>query len=215
MTTAAGIREWEGSAFIGSPDFLIYLHRNAVTWSELWSFYEKHSSAPGAPLALGGFFHAAMSRVYDQEGSVLDCDRPMYPQLREWARFAVAREDSFPEDRLRDSLAGLLALGLVSSFYYEVVFSVYLEACLERQWESALREGKGPVRDWVTAVPLPKGRLVIRWPERMGTAATEEDAPWVQALSRLAEAHYSVWNHAYCIALGESAGEQFDEGGEG
>jgi hypothetical protein len=206
---------WRETALAGSPEFLMYLHRGEVTWSDLWAFYDEHGTDAAGPLALTALFHAALSRTYDEEGAVLNQDGSTYSQLRKWAHFAVGRDTLLPEDRVRDGLAGLLALDLVSALYYEVVFSVYLEACLERQWELGLRAGTGPQQDWTTGIPLPKGRLPIRWAEWRGCAAGQGDGRWVEALSVLVQQHYAGWDAAYNLALGDEAGDRFDEGGQG
>ena len=215
METGIAARPWQEAARTGSADFLLHLHQRSVTWSELWRFYAEDRVSAGSSLALIGFFHAGMSRAYDLEGGVLECDGAMYPQLQEWARFVVSHEDLVPEEALRDSLAGLLAVGLISLLYYEVVFSVYLEARLERQWELCLEAGGGRGQTWATTVPVPRGRLRIRWTERLGNAAVSEDTPWVQSLSNLVEQHYAAWNAACGLALGDEADERHDEGGQG
>ena len=215
MPTEVSTDRWHEAAGSGSPDFLIHLHQGEVTWSQLWAFYRERSPDPTAVLALAAFFHAALSRAYDDEGGVLDRDGRMYPQLREWACFAATHPELLPEDRLRLSLAGLLGLGLVSALYYELVFAVYLEACLERQWDLGLRDGAGGSQDWTTAIPLPRGRLPIRWTEWQGYADGQGDGRWVQSLSARVEQHYAGWNDAYSLALGDEAGERFDEGGQG
>src|SRR5579872_278863 len=122
---------WKGYALTGRPDFLNYLKRGDVTWSELWAFYRENPADASAMIHLMGLFHIFLSQQYDREGSVLDREGEVYPQLREWARFAVSCQEFVPEENLRDSLAHLLGQSLISALYYEAVFSVFVEACLE------------------------------------------------------------------------------------
>src|SRR5687767_699731 len=132
MTAPAFETAWQGYALTGRPDFLNYLRAGFVTWRQLWEFYRDHPADPNVVVRLMGLFHGFQSHDYDREGCVLDPDGDVYPQLREWARFAVAQREFLPEGTLRDNLADLLEQNLVSPLYYEAAFSAYLEACDER-----------------------------------------------------------------------------------
>lgn len=200
---------WQDSARSGSPDFLLEVRAGAVSWSRLWEFYREEPADPGAMLALIGFFHAAHSRRYEREGSVVDADGKVYQPLQEWARFVTGKDALFPEVRLRESLAGLLGLSLITPLYYELVFSVYLEALLEREW--ATRAEDAPLSEGCQhrSVAPPSGRMVIRFP------AGARARPPAESFSLLMAQHYPGWDQAFCTALGDEGEERFEEGGEG
>ena len=206
---------WKERALRGSPDFLNDLRDGAVTWSQLWAFYRQNGADPGAVLALMGFFHVVMSRQYEREGSLLDVDGRVYPELCDWARFVVANEEAVPEEKLRDSLAGLLGLSLVSPLYYELVFSLYLEASLERQVEIGAADATLSEAGWRADLLPPQGQMAVRLPERARCADGQGNGPAAEMLSRLLTRHYPPWDAAYTLALGRQAADQFEEGGEG
>ena len=202
---------WHGYALTGRPDFLNYLRRGDVSWSDLWRFYRETPAEADVMTRLIGLFHAFLSVEYDREGCVLDADNRVYPQLHEWARFAVECREYLPEEKLRDSLAGLLAQSLVSAHYYEAVFNVYLEAYLEQQRER-----------WMTEVPhkLPEEaplsrRLAVRLSDLPHWQILAATPGLRQAAESVVDGHYPGWNRAYVLALGEDEddGDWLDEGG--
>jgi hypothetical protein len=213
MEPTAADAGWKGRALAGSPDFLKDVKDGTVTWSQLWSFYRQTPADSGAVLALTGFFHLVQFRRFEREGSVLDRDGRVYADLQEWACFAVAGGELVPEARLRDSLAGLLGLSLISPLYYELVFGCYLEASLERQ--EMVTAGEGPLLDAADAAGIsPPGRLPVRLREGSRPLGGQRDAATAGRMSALLARHYPGWNEAYTLALGDRVGEQFDEGGE-
>jgi hypothetical protein len=205
---------WTERALSGSPDFLQDIRTGAVTWNQLWEFYGRRPAQTAAMLALMGFFHAVQSRRYEREGSVLDRDGRVYPELREWARFVVANEGVVPEQKLRDSLAGLLGLSLISSLYYELVFNLYLEAMLERhgaRWTSEVSRLEPAQAAAVTRSP---GRLAVQLPDGVGSSAGASLAGPAAVFSLAVARHYDSWNEAFQLALGDPNDERFDDGGE-
>src|SRR5688572_5543192 len=187
---------WKSYALTGRPDFLNYLRRGDVTWGELWRFYRENPADPAAMVRLMGLFHLFLSQDYDREGCVLDPDGRVYPELREWAGFAVAAQEFVPEEKLRDSLAGFLSQSLISPLYYEAVFSVYVEACLEEHAQAG-NFSPTPLTVFGEKVSADTGgrRLAMRLPELPRYPG--------EALSSLLDRHYDSWNLAYVAALGE------------
>jgi hypothetical protein len=214
MQRGASDEGWKAYALTGRPDFLNYLRRGDVTWRELWAYYRETPADPAAMARLMGLFHMFLSQDYDREGCVLDRDGPVYEELREWVRLAVACEEFLPEEKLRDSLASLLGQSLVSPLYYEAAFSVYLETSLEKHlpvhMSAAFRTGTADpgaeARDRRLAIRLPE---LPRYPESLGGAR------WDDSVSALVGRHYTAWNHAYVLALGEEEPDWRDEGGSG
>jgi hypothetical protein len=213
MDTAAPGEAWQEAACAGSSDFLLHVRRRTVTWTDLWAFYREGPQRTAPALALIGFFHAAMSHAYDDDGGVLDLDGPVYSQICDWARFAVACPLLVPEQRIRDGLAGLLGLGLISALYYEMVFAVYLEALLDRQLCLCFPEERRSGRAWLTRLPVAVGRLPIRWPQT-GRSVESGGGHCSLVLEGLVAEHYGGWNQAYSLALGEAGADRYEEGGE-
>jgi len=211
MVHSSSADGWKGYALTGRPDFLNYVRRGDVTWSELWAFYRVSPAEPGAMLRLCGLFHLFLCPQFEAEGSVLDSDEGAYFPLQEWARFAVYTQFVLPEARLRESLSELLAQGLLSPLYYEAVFSAYLEAEAERQeWEtSALLTSSQKLRP---AEDLGSG-LRIRLPNFPSTYATSPQRN--ERLLQVVGGHYTEWNQSYLNAIGDEDEDWLDEGGGG
>lgn len=207
-------RPWQECAVAGSPDLLFHLHARRLGWGDLWRFFEERPAHPGAILAMTGFFHVHLSREYDREGAVVDREGSTYPPLQEWARFVTARPDLVPEEQLRDSLAGLLALGLVSALYFELVFGVFLEARAEDRERHQPHGEADASEGWDGGTPGARGRLTIRWPLHLNSAPFAPDEPWSRSFSHLRDQHYRSWNQAYSLALGAEDENAYDEGGE-
>ena len=214
MQTALRATGWQERALAGSPNFLNDLRERTATWSDLWAFYREHPAGTAAMLALMGYFHIYHSGRYDLEGSVLDPGGKVYPQLRDWAAFVVASDDLIPEEALRDSLSALLGLSLITPLYYEVAFSVYLEASLARELEAQTANASTASVPRADGVAFPQGRMAVRLPERERLGALAGRAQTPQVLSGLLARHYLGWDEAYSVALGDGAAERFDEGGE-
>jgi len=207
---------WQGYALTGRPDLLNYLRRGDVTWSQLWDFYRAHPADPGAVVRLMGLFHAFLSVQYDAEGAVLDYEQGVYPQLREWAQLAVECADWIPEEKIRDSLAGLLEQDLISPLYYEAVFNVYLEASVERS--AAIWSEQPEARASLGGLEVPAvtfRRISIQLPERVLSDSLQNDPQWAAARSRIVSCRHADWDRAYAVALGEEEGDWRDEGGSG
>jgi hypothetical protein len=206
---------WIERARTGSPDFLNDLRDGGVSWNQLWEFYQRNPVDAGPMLALMGFFHAVLSRRYEREGDVLDRDGRVYPELREWARFVVANEAPAWAKKVRDSLAGLLGLSLISPLYFELVFSVYLEAAMERYAEIGAVGATRLEADREASDLTPRGRLQVRLAGDARSVETPAGGRLPETLSLFLARHYPSWDEAYRLALGDLAGERFDEGGEG
>ena len=209
MSAISAASGWETYALLGRPDFLNYLRMGVVTWDDLWEFYTASSAEPAAVVRLSGLFHLFQSQEYDQDGSVLDPETGIYRRLKRWAGFAVERPDLAPETDLRDSLADLLGQSLISPLYYEAVFSVYLEATLERQakiWPDIQPDGLA------TLPEVEVRKLAIRLNELPRCPEMHTSARWDETLSMLVDRHYAAWNHAYALALGDEEEDWIDEG---
>lgn len=211
MNSGIPVDGWQGYALTGRPDVLNYLRQGDVSWSELWAFYRTTAADPEAMLRLCGLFHLFHCPQFEAEGSVLIEDEGVYVPLKEWARFAIYVQFAIPEARLRDSLAELLAQGLLSPLYFEAIFSLYLDAEAERQeWEtSALQCG----------VPQPRpiegvgNELRIRLPNFPSTYASRPHRN--DLVLQAAAARYGAWNRSYLDAMGEEEEDWLDEGGGG
>jgi hypothetical protein len=205
---------WQGYALTGRPDFLNYLRRGDVTWSQLWDFYRETPADSSSIVRLMGLFHAFLCREFEKEGSVVDRDGAVYPQLREWARLAVDCQDYIPEEKVCESLAGLLDQNLIAPLYYEAAFSVYLEACVEKQVHER-ENGACP-----HAVPEVRAGdsarlLSIRLSELTRYAQDGDGSRWESALSTAVAEHYETWNRPYATVLANDAEDWRDDGGEG
>lgn len=202
---------WVAYAVTGRPDFLNYLRRGDVTWSELWAYYHRSPADPGAMLRLSGLFHIFLSHDYDREGGVLDRDGSVYRALSEWARFAVACTEFLPEEKVCEGLAALLGDSLISPLYFEAAFSTYMEALVTAEASAPAPPAAGPGyhrnggsggRALRLLLPdLSDGRVA---------AAVSGDA-----VSSAIRSHYGPWNVAYLTALGQEQEDWLDEGGEG
>lgn len=207
---------WRTYALTGRPDFLNYLRRGDVTWRELWDYYREQPTDADTCVRLCNLFHIFLSHDYDREGAVLDREGSVYANLYEWAEFAVECQEFLPEEKVRDGLAGVLAEGLIAPLYYEAVFSVYLEASLERHarvWSAGAAPLNGDLE-----VPRPRTlqrRLTFRLPDLPGPSGVSRTPAWDETLSVLAGRHYEGWNYAYTVALGADEDGYMDEGGEG
>lgn len=216
MDTISYQTGWQSYALTGRPDLLNYLRRGDVTWSQLWEFYRAHPADPSAVVRLMGLFHAFLSVQYDAEGAVLDYEQGVYPQLREWAQLAVECADWIPEEKVRDSLAGLLEQDLISPLYYEAAFNVYLEASVEQT--AAMWTEQPEVRTTLADLELPATtgrRISVRLPERGIVTPLQSDPQWVAAKARLVSCRHADWDQAYAMALGEEEDDWRDEGGSG
>jgi hypothetical protein len=216
MNAVAEDTGWQAYALTGRPDLLNYMRRGDVTWSELWRFYRQSPADPSAMIRVMGLFHMFLSHDYDGEGCVLDADGRVYPQLREWARFVVDSQDFVPEEKLRDSLAGLLGQSLISPLYYEAVFNAYLEAALHKHaavWstDSTLLE---KLRTPEMREPR-EGRLAIHLHDMRWSSDLQDSRYWHDTVSMLMGRHYAAWDQAYALALGEDDETWLDDGGEG
>jgi hypothetical protein len=211
MNSGTPVEGWKGYALTGRPDFLNYLRRGDVTWSELWTFYRTSAPDPDAMLRLCGLFHLFLCPQFEAEGSVLIEDEGAYVPLKEWTRFAIYIQFAVPETRLRESLSDLLAQGLLSPLYFEAVFSLYLDAEAERQeWEtSALQQGVAQVG----LTPRQDNGLRIRLPNFPSTYASRPHRN--ELVLQAAGDHYSEWNRSYLDALGDEEEDWQDEGGGG
>jgi hypothetical protein len=207
MTHDSHGRGWQAYALTGRPDFLNYLRQGVVTWPELWEFFNTADAETEAMLRLSGLFHLFLCPEFEGEGSVLDEEGLVYPQLHTWALFAVQARETLPEERLRDSLSDLLAQGLLSPLYYEAAFSLYVEA-------SAERDGRVlPPLDESWPLPRLTGGLHVRLPGYPSPYPVQPDPN--DCVLQMAGPRYEAWNHAYVIALGDEDDDWLDEGGEG
>lgn len=214
MQTSSQGAIWEGYALTGRPDFLNYLQRGDVTWDDLWSFYRANPADTDAMVRLMGLFHAFLSLDYDRSGSVLDRETGVYPVLREWARLTVELRDLIPEEKLRDSLAGLLGQSLISPLYYEAAFSVYVEAAVERHAQIWLTDPSG-IEKLEAPTQVQDRRLSLRLPDLPRFAELQGRPFWEESVSAVVEQHYATWNQAYALVLGDDERDWFDDGGEG
>jgi hypothetical protein len=202
---------WQAYALTGRPDFLNYLRQREVTWPELWEFLSASSADTEALARLSGLFHIFLCPEFEQQGSFLDADGSVYPQLHTWALFAVRAGERLPEDRLRDGLSDLLAQGLLSPLYYEAVFSLYVEASAE--WLGRV------LPDLDASWPLPRvpvtseTGLRIRMPNYPSPYPVRPDPN--DRVLQMASPRYEAWNSAYLTALGDEDEDWLDEGGEG
>jgi len=205
MSGAAFDAAWQGYAVSGRPDFLNYLRRGDVTWSQLWGFYRENPADPWAVLRLTGLFHAFASQDFDRSGCVLDRDTDLYQTLRGWADFAAEATEFVPEEKVREALGGLLAQSLISPLYYEAVFNVFLEASLERSLPVA-----GPAALDSERRSARRLRILLPdlAPERLGKSAGGE------GLRAAVDRRYAAWNQGFLLALGEED-DGWEEGGEG
>ena len=199
---------WQKYALNGRPDFLNYLRQGEVTWPELWEFLRVEAADTEAMVRLSGLFHLFLCPEFEREGSVLDGDGTVFPQLHKWALFAIEANADLPEARLRDGLSDLLAQGLLSPLYYEAVFSLYVEASAEREGRTL----PDLDRDW----PLPRltgTGLHIRLPDYPSPYPVCPDPN--DRVLQMAGPRYDAWNQAYLTALGDEDEDWLDEGGEG
>jgi hypothetical protein len=216
MSAVSPDNGWKVYAVTGRPDFLNYLHRGDVTWSQLWDFYREFPADPDAMVHLMGLFHLFQSADYDAEGGVLDRDGRVYGALREWAGFVVECQEFLPEEKLSVGLGALLAGSLISALYYEAVFNVYLEASLERRPQLWLSDPQVVQRLQEGAVPeAEQGSLRICLSQLTPRPEKREGGHWEEDLSQVVRRHYALWSGAYSQALGEEEPDWRDEGGEG
>jgi hypothetical protein len=205
---------WQGYALTGRPDFLNYLHRGDVSWSDLWRFYGRHEAEADAVLRLSGLFHIFMSQEYEHRGSVLDRDTDLFAGLVEWAGFAVEQEERIEEERLRDSLATLLGQSLICPLYYEAVFSMYVEASLRRHvndWASDLGRLRALAAEHKPG--WPSRRMALHLTELPPCPTSEARDWWEKGLSVVVDRHFAAWDDAYTLALGDEDEGWRDEGG--
>jgi hypothetical protein len=202
MTSSSFDSAWRGYAVSGRPDFLNYLHRGDVTWRELWDYYRENPADPASVLRLTGLFHAFLCQDFETAGSLLDPDSDVCQGLRTWAAFAAGHTEFVPEEKLRESLTGLLAQSLISPLYYEAVFNVFLEASLGEDPGEGLAE-----EDGTTAAAARRLRILL--PDLYG------EHPGAGALRAAADRRHAAWNRCFVEALGEEEESGWDDGGEG
>jgi hypothetical protein len=204
-------RGWKAYALNGRPDFLNYLRQGDVTWPELWQFLSAEAADTEVMLRLSGLFHLFLSPEFEREGSVLDAEGDVFPQLHTWALFAVGERETLPEERLREGLSELLGQGYLSPLYYEAAFSLYVEANAER--------ATAPVPERLETWRLPRmpedpaHGLRIRLPDYPSAYPVCPDPN--DRVLQMAGPRYDAWNRAYLTALGDEDDDWLDEGGEG
>lgn len=207
---------WQGYANTGRPDFLNYLRAGDVTWSELWDHYRAHTPESEAVLRLTGLFHIFMSQAYDDEGGVLDRDGEVFTALRDWGELALDRPDLVPEERLRDSLATLLGQSLISPLYYEAVFTLFVEASLARHvrlWTENLDQLEEPQAGARAAVE--RRHMAIHLDELPRAPSPQIARRWDHHVSVVIGRHYTAWDEAYALAIGDDGEAWRDEGDGG
>jgi hypothetical protein len=164
-------------------------------------------------------YHMFLSAAYDSAGCWLDPEGEVCRELRTWAHFAVAMEETLPEPQVLEVLAHLLDRGLATRLYYEAAFATYVDASLDRavaQWRhdpTHLRAGG----DEAERAPSEARLLPAYAPDPSRFAALENDPEWEGCLNRLLDRHYHSWNRVYvATAPDDELTELLQEvGGEG
>lgn len=224
MSNASYDGQWQSYALTGRPDFLNYLRRGDVTWSQLWEFYRDNPAEADTMIRLIRLFHAFLSQVYDAEGAVLDRDGEVYPRLREWAEYAVAAQEFLPEEKVTQAMGDLLDQSLISRLYFEAVYSVYVEAALARSvsaWQADSGEVDVP-RD-AAATREAAGDDARKAAARLTLNLDYPDPPvdriavdvWHSTVSAVIARHERRWLAAFSAVCRDDEAEWYDEGVSG
>jgi len=206
-TSWKGRFSWQDHAQTGRPDFLNYLNAGDVTWEELWQFFRAQPPAEEAGRSLSRLFHAFLSSQYDAAGCWLEPEGEVYGRLRAWAEFVLDGGQLRVADQQAD-LARLIGSGLVTSLYYQAVYTVFTETSVDRlanEWPAA----EAPSRRGCEDLPEPGDRfLPIYHPGACSHPHLSGDATWSATLRSHLITGYTAWNGAFAEHLPDQEEEE-------
>ncbi len=219
MVSWEGRFSWQEYALTGRPDFLNYLDTGDVSWEALWDFYRQKPAVPGeAVRSLVRLFHLFLSSEYDRAGCWLDPEGEIYARLRAWAEFTQEHVGDLPVEEVRADLAGLLGSGLITPLYYQAVYLVWTETCVDRcaaAWPAGQPASLLPER---ADLPAPDDRhLPVYHPGPDRFPHLLRDPAWDATLHTLIASQYQSWNGAFATTVPDGEEEEVwtTVGGEG
>lgn len=198
MISREGRFDWQGHALTGRPDFLNYLNSGDASWEELWNLYRREPAPEEAIRALSRLFHLLMSSQYDAAGCWLDPEGEVDAQLRNWAEFALDMGEGVPLAELRQDLAGLIGMGLITPLYYQAVYLVFTETSVDRMaadWGTG--ERRSPVAECPELPELRQRFLPLYHPGPTRFPHLLDDAGWDSCLRAHLADGYHDWNRLF------------------